>query len=240
MTSLVLIARGRGGGSAHLNVTTSTTFAELLALTNTQLGLKLQETDIQRIRLLSGFPPRPLALDLCDAIGGHVQNKESLKVEVKEHEGGAPASTAPKSKSAPPKVKTASKALAKKPRAQKTGVYGLGGPSSSASKKRAPVASSSSSASSSSFGAMGSPPKPKRRRAIGLGSSEAELGASLVGAQGTSGGGTEGLFWRRVMKNAVGNQVSSYCFSRRREEEGGLVALSAKPLRPFTCLRLWS
>merc|ERR1711938_316913 len=96
-TFIDVIARGAGGARAELRLQSDATFLELLRAVDAGLKLKVgpdEQPLVTRLRILTGFPPRPLALAGGDSIGGHVGNKDSLKVELKPDPATAAAATA--------------------------------------------------------------------------------------------------------------------------------------------------
>ena len=235
---LKLVARGPKGASAELPLTSATTFGELLEACNTRLGLKLGPDELgSRLRVLSGFPPRPLALGTGDAISSCVRHQESIRVEVRADAASSQAANpaavvpAPKGKgkaaggAKPPPAKSKPAAASKLSAPSKRPAPG-GGPNIRTIGGGGGGGVSRSASSSSSFS---SPSPPKRRRAIAMGGSEAELGATLVGAQGSEGG-KDGAFWRRVMSNAVRSQYeSTKAVDRVTASRSGVFTASADP-----------
>ena len=159
MGDLVLIARGVGGASAELSLPGSTTFRALQENLNTRLNLRLGPDELEeRLRILTGFPPRAMTLAPGELIGGHVTNKESLKIEVKPDPNAAvvPLVSGKNTKKKPADKKPVAKKAASK----------------STPKTSAPSSSRSSSSASLSPGianvhtvrGKSGAPQPKKRR----------------------------------------------------------------------------
>lgn len=218
MATLKLVARGKGA-SCHLDATATTTFIDLLKQLKAGMGLSAVPDDdlMARVKVLTGFPPRALALAAGDAIGGHLQHMGSLKVEVQE----APTTAANVALQAP-----VAKAPGKKPPAKAKKV--------AAAPKKAAVApgrpnihtlGGGPSRGGGGGGSGGGSSSGPKRRKLNIGGSAEEVGATLLSAQqgGTGAGGPDGRFWRRVMSSAVGNQyeLTKAVRSKRTHGVGG-------------------
>jgi|AntAceMinimDraft_5_1070358.scaffolds.fasta_scaffold85187_2 hypothetical protein len=198
MATLKLVARGPGGASCHLDATAAMSFLDLLKLLKAGLGLGAMPDDVllARVKVLTGFPPRALALAAGDAIGAHLQHMGSLKVEVTEAQTTATeaASQAPTAKATAKKPPAKAKKAAVPPKKAapalgRPNIHTLGG----------------GPCSRDGGGREGSGSAGPKRRKLNIGGSSEEVGAALLSAQ-DGGGGQDARFWRRVMSSAVGNQ----------------------------------
>ena len=191
---LTIIVRGVGGAHAELHLRSNSTFLDLLTEVDKRLRLKLGVDAVgERLRILTGFPPRPLTLAGSDAIGGHIMHKESLKIEVKPD----------RSAELSPLPNTASSSEGRKRKVKVT---------TAQTKKKAAEKRQKPSPGSSNIHTLGGGirqiNKTRRPRNV-LGGSQEEIASTLVSAQAGADSPTKGktaMFWRRVMSSAVANQ----------------------------------
>jgi len=213
MSTLKLVARGKGS-SCRLEATTATLFLDLLKQLKAGLGLNtVPDSDlVDRVKVLTGFPPSPLSLAADEPIDGHLQNMGSLKVEVAESNSAATAEAAPKAPAkkaaSPPK---ASGVAPGRPNIHTLGGGGpgrgksVGGSTSSSSNSCSKIGGSSSSGGGrSSSGGGGA-----KKRKLNIGGSADQVGSTLLSAMQSGAGGEDTRFWRRVMSSAVGNQYET-------------------------------
>jgi uncharacterized membrane protein YgcG len=226
MSTLKLVARGKGS-SCRLEATTATLFLDLLKQLKAGLGLNtVPDSDlVDRVKVLTGFPPSPLSLAADEPIDGHLQNMGSLKVEVAESNSAATAEAAPKApakKKAPaakPSAKT--KKAASPPKASgvapgRPNIHTLGGGGPGRGKSVGGSTSSSSNScskiggsSSSGGGRSSSGGGGAKKRKLNIGGSADQVGSTLLSAMQSGAGGEDTRFWRRVMSSAVGNQYET-------------------------------
>lgn len=195
MTSLKIVARGKGNSSAF-DISSVATYSELLKIIDEKLNLNIGKDGLNKIRILIGFPPRPLLLGLDDSIENHISNQESLKVEVIQEEGSTTTSSSSSSLSSSSSAKTKNTKATKK-------TSNITVPKKQAKKvsKPLPGVSNIHGLSSSSTSISKAAPK-KRRKMINIGGSQSEVGANLVTAMSSgSGSGNTNKFWRRTMSN---------------------------------------
>jgi len=218
MSTLKLVARGKGS-SCRLEATTDTSFLDLLKQLKAGLGLTaVPDGDlVERVKVLTGFPPKPLSLAADELIDGHLQNMGSLKVEVAESTTTSTAEAAPKvpaKKKAPAAKPTKAKKAAAAPTPAKAtavapgrpNIHTLGG-GSGPGRGKSIGGGSSTSGSSSGGGGGGAGAK---RRKLNIGGSADQVSSTLLSAmQSGAGGGEDTRFWRRVMSSAVGNQYET-------------------------------